>query len=661
MARFTCFPALLGKKKPKKEGHKRFDAKKGNRILKVKLENARNSSSVGGPKGSSFEVSVPVEIHGKSTYKVKVLREENSAVPEPLEAAYEGEDEHECENSSMKRNFSGLDLQAQSEETRLSVERTPQSHVPDFTNTAAQLEQEGEGTEMTQSGHVSDPGISKASAWGSPKLKRSCSNVETRRIPKKIADGLPPSKSQSFEDLENLARGNFDQGILGSPVSVMTSCSADRVMLKKRSSSQVLPSRSRKLWWKLFLWSHRNLHRPVKNQRQVSLRKSSNQRDGYSSDTVEVGMALPAKKSKASGSHELESPRSSFGESKRNNWDKFQGSLSGYWPRNQWVAFYSESSPLARVDEWVNTLETQSALPPNDHDDSREGETEENIFYPPSPEKNPSHTNPTTRSNRNAAEDMLEANSVIQSLNPLSTVAHISGMGMNVIPNISSFSSLRTVNLSGNFIVYITPGCLPKSLHTLNISRNKIAAIEGLRELTRLRVLDLSYNRISRIGHGLSNCTMIKELYLAGNKISDVEGLHRLLKLTVIDLSFNKITTTKALGQLVANYNSLLALNLLGNPIQTNLGDEQLRKTMSSLLPQLAYLNKQLIKPQRAREAVVNNVAKAALGNSGWNARRKPVKRVSQLSPKGRSSERGGHRARHRSRSNHHGSPSTRR
>jgi hypothetical protein len=33
-------------------------------------------------------------------------------------------------------------------------------------------------------------------------------------------------------------------------------------MLKRRSSSQVLPSRSRKLWWRLFLWSHRNLHRP---------------------------------------------------------------------------------------------------------------------------------------------------------------------------------------------------------------------------------------------------------------------------------------------------------------------------------------------------------------------------------------------------------------
>lgn len=55
--------------------------------------------------------------------------------------------------------------------------------------------------------------------------------------------------------------------------------------------------------------------------------------------------------------------------------------------------------------------------------------------------------------------------------------------------------------------VQITPGSLPKGLHTLNLSRNKINTVEGLRELTRLRVIDISYNRISRIGHGTyPNC-----------------------------------------------------------------------------------------------------------------------------------------------------------
>lgn len=135
---------------------------------------------------------------------------------------------------------------------------------------------------------------------------------------------------------------------------------------------------------------------------------------------------------------------------------------------------------------------------------------------------------------------------------------------------------------------------------------------------------------------GLSKCSLVKELYLAGNKISHVEGLHRLLKLTVLDLSFNKITTTKALGQLVANYNSLIALNLLGNLVHSNIGDDQMRKTVCSVLPKLAYLNKQPINPQKAREIQTNTIAKV-VGDSRRNVKRKASKRVSQGTSSGTS------------------------
>jgi len=100
---------------------------------------------------------------------------------------------------------------------------------------------------------------------------------------------------------------------------------------------------------------------------------------------------------------------------------------------------------------------------------------------------------------------------------------------------------------------------------------------------------------------GLSSCTAIRELYLAGNKISDVEGLHRLLKLAVLDVSFNRVTTARSLGQLVANYGSLRALNLLGNPVQAATGGDTLRRAVSGLLPRIEYLNRQVVKPQRAR------------------------------------------------------------
>lgn len=89
---------------------------------------------------------------------------------------------------------------------------------------------------------------------------------------------------------------------------------------------------------------------------------------------------------------------------------------------------------------------------------------------------------------------------------------------------------------------------------------------------------------------------------MAGNKISEVEGLHRLLKLTVLDLRFNKISTAKCLGQLAANYNSLQAISLEGNPAQKNVGDEQLKKYLQGLLPHLVYFNRQPMKTSALKD-----------------------------------------------------------
>lgn len=191
---------------------------------------------------------------------------------------------------------------------------------------------------------------------------------------------------------------------------------------------------------------------------------------------------------------------------------------------------------------------------------------------------------------------MEAAKKYISSLTVSATTVQLANHGLVVIPFLSAFVSLKALNLSGNAIVRITAGALPRGLHILNLSKNSISTIEGLRELTRLRVLDLSYNRILRIGHGLASCSSLKELYLAGNKISDVEGLHRLLKLNVLDLRFNKLSTTKSLGQLAANYNSLQAISLEGNPAQKNVGDDQLKKYLQGLLPHLVYFNRHPLK-----------------------------------------------------------------
>lgn len=248
----------------------------------------------------------------------------------------------------------------------------------------------------------------------------------------------------------------------------------------------------------------------------------------------------------------------------------------------------SRDFKIKRIEEWVidlqhcSPLEESNELPASEDHVVSTGKSSLNV--------------PATSIEGKVNPGMEAVKKYISSLSPTATAAQLVNHCLVVIPFLSAFSSLKALNLSGNAIVRITAGSLPRGLHILNLSKNNISTIEGLRDLTRLRVLDLSYNRILRIGHGLASCSSLKELYLAGNKISEVEGLHRLLKLNVLDLRFNKISTTKCLGQLAANYNSLQAISLEGNPAQKNVGDEQVKKYLQGLLPHLTYFNRQPIK-----------------------------------------------------------------
>ena len=116
---------------------------------------------------------------------------------------------------------------------------------------------------------------------------------------------------------------------------------------------------------------------------------------------------------------------------------------------------------------------------------------------------------------------------------------------------------------------------------------------------------------------------------MAGNKISEVEGLHRLLKLNVLDLRFNKISTAKCLGQLAANYNSLQAISLEGNPAQKNVGDEQLKKYLHLLLPLLAYFNRQSIKAVPLKDVADRSARLGIMADRGHRSEHKILRKGS--------------------------------
>ncbi|XP_073005005.1 uncharacterized protein [Typha latifolia] len=267
--------------------------------------------------------------------------------------------------------------------------------------------------------------------------------------------------------------------------------------------------------------------------------------------------------------------------------------------RESLFQFCDELTPeefnVKRINDWINQIDIQNGIIVEEVGESSSS----------APKREPQSilaSSSTMKLDSRSIHGMELAYNYISNLNVSSSSAQLSNLGLVAIPILGAFVGLRVLSLSGNSIVRITAGTLPKGLRKLNLSKNNISVIEGLKDLTRLRVLDLSYNRISRIGHGLASCSSLKELYLAGNKISEIEGLHRLLKLHIFDLHSNKISTSKGLGQLAANYASLQVIILEGNPAQKNVGDEQLKKYLLSLLPHLVRYNKQSIKANGPRE-----------------------------------------------------------
>jgi len=292
--------------------------------------------------------------------------------------------------------------------------------------------------------------LGRMSPTASPKLMRSCSNIETTRSVVPAGSDLP-AKSRSYNDLKILPPGRSTAARSGaidaSPTaSFRTSCSADRVMLKKRSSRQVLPSRSRKLWWQMFLWSHRNLHRPGASATMPTLLPPSpgqeeeeeeggaaHQHDGYTSDTLGAVTADAKNKGVAIEADPITS---------------------------QWVAFSAEASPLDRVSAWVNSLGDGSFHAVDEDDATGHGSGGEGAARPRrqrcseivelSTATAGGKRNPEAK--RRAADEAAQASGIVQTLNTFSSVAHIAGMGLKTVPTIAAFSTLRAVNLSGNTI-----------------------------------------------------------------------------------------------------------------------------------------------------------------------------------------------------------------
>ena len=90
-------------------------------------------------------------------------------------------------------------------------------------------------------------------------------------------------------------------------------------------------------------------------------------------------------------------------------------------------------SSFHRVREWVNNIQPLDMLL----------QEEESIYW------NAGCSQPQ---NYAAGEQQIINAAAVRSLHPLSTVAHMTGVGLQEVPSLGMFSYLKTLNLSANII-----------------------------------------------------------------------------------------------------------------------------------------------------------------------------------------------------------------
>ena len=87
----------------------------------------------------------------------------------------------------------------------------------------------------------------------------------------------------------------------------------------------------------------------------------------------------------------------------------------------------------------------------------------------------------------------------------------------------------------------------PTRLQYLQLDRNQVSKLDGLKDLKKLMALYLEKNKVQSI-KPLAGLSKLASLYLADNQISDLSPLKGLKWIQVLDLRNNKIKTVSAMS-----------------------------------------------------------------------------------------------------------------
>jgi hypothetical protein len=123
--------------------------------------------------------------------------------------------------------------------------------------------------------------------------------------------------------------------------------------------------------------------------------------------------------------------------------------------------YIPHKADLSRVEEWVNSIDFASHLPVDKDIENDDGQTSREPSSPTAPaltffstraQSSSGHQMNVDGDGSLMGGDAEMAALIARSVNPLSTVAYFSGVGLRIIPPLALYNSLKTLNLSANHI-----------------------------------------------------------------------------------------------------------------------------------------------------------------------------------------------------------------
>ncbi|CAN8270245.1 unnamed protein product [Cochlearia groenlandica] len=168
-----------------------------------------------------------------------------------------------------------------------------------------------------------------------------------------------------------------------------------------------------------------------------------------------------------------------------------------------------------------------------------------------------------------SAKGLLELRHTLEKLichNSTDALRHVFASRMAEIKDSPQWNKLAFISCACNRLLLMDESLqLLPAVESLDLSRNKFAKVDNLRRCSKLKHLDIGFNRLRKISH-LSevSCNLVK-LVLRNNALTTLRGIENLKSLEGLDVSFNIISDFSEL-EFLESLSFLTDLWLEGNP-----------------------------------------------------------------------------------------------